>query len=97
MLLAQSSTAEILNIVAPLVVCAFFGLVIIIRIMTNHQRQMAELIHRNESRPDSLVDEIRALRADNQRLEAKVDALTSAQESRAQLLPPEPSEIRLRS
>jgi hypothetical protein len=74
MLLAQSGTIDILNILAPLALGSLAVLAIVIVALTKHQRRMAELFH-TAPKSDALVEEVRSMRAEMRRLEAKVDAL----------------------
>ncbi|MFI5385438.1 MAG: hypothetical protein ACHQ50_04880 [Fimbriimonadales bacterium] len=87
MLLADS-TVDILNIVAPMVVAGLFVLAIILSVFMKHQRKMVELLNPRTPAPDSLLEEVRGMRAEIQRLEAKVEALSGPR-------PPEPLANRL--
>jgi|SRR5579862_5358637 len=98
MVLADS-TADILNVIAPVVVSGLFVLAIILGIFMKHQRKMVELLNPRTPLPDSLVDEVRSMRADIQRLEARVDALALSTPPMPQLserlTDRQPGEVRL--
>ncbi|MBV6503235.1 MAG: hypothetical protein AKCLJLPJ_01301 [Fimbriimonadales bacterium] len=59
------------------VVC-IFGLPMLIglvSVLTRHQRQMAEILHKSQGQDQALVDEIRALREEVRQLRDRTDAV----------------------
>ncbi len=97
MLLAQSGTVEIPTMVAPMVVSGLAVLAIVIVILTKHQRRMAEL-YLGQANSDALTEELRSMRAEMNRLSAKVDSLgagsTPPETIPRRLEVTDPSEIR---
>lgn len=64
-----------LALLIPIVAILIGGLLSVLKLMTNHQRQMAELYRQNQQQPD-LLEEIRSLRGELSEMKDKVNQQT---------------------
>ncbi len=74
-LLADFFDAGTLALLIPISAILVGGLTVVLKLMTNHQRQMAELYQKNSAQPE-LLDEIRSLRSELTEMKDKVNQQT---------------------
>lgn len=66
------------DVVPVIAILCIFGLPMLIglvSVLTRHQRQMAEILHKSQGHDQALVEEIRALREEVRQLRDRTDAV----------------------
>ncbi len=80
--------AGVVAVFIPVTAILVGGLIAITTMMTNHQRKMAEILRKDVAQP-SVVDEIRAMRAEVAELRDRVNQQTLAIEANRNQVPTE--------